>query len=210
MIPHNERAVESQLLGDPRVSKVKVEGKSIREFVHEQVKDSLTQIRKSGKLTWAKGSEGQPKDPKFVVGKLRKDKTWIGPIGRGKYYVQNMRVFLSNGTEIKSMSQIDTKPIKEMVQQRGGAYLEQTFPSDLDRVKEALEIYARQAVLLDPNICGYCFQFSEADRKKMTAHMFKFHPKEFNAEMAEATADLDDDDAPVTQAEAEAPSVIAE
>ncbi len=208
MLTQNERALESQLLGDPRVSKAKVEGKSFKQIVEEQVRDSLAQIRKSGKLTWQKGALGEARDPKFVVGKLRKDKTWIGPIGRGKYYVQNMRVFLANGVEIKSMAQIDTKPIKEMVQQRGGAYLEMTFPSDMERVKEALEIYARQAVLLDPYICAYCFQYSEADRKKMTAHIFKFHPKEFNTEMAEATDDSDEGPSP--QVEAEAPSVAAE
>jgi hypothetical protein len=209
MLTSNERALEGQLMADPRIVKAKVEGKSLTQIVQETVKDQIAQIRKSGKLTWAKGSLGEARDPKFVVGKLRKDKTWIGPIGRGKYYVQNMRVFLSNGTEIKSMASIDTKPVIEMVQQRGGAYLEMKFPSDMERVKEALEIYARQAVLLDPHICGYCFQYSEADRKKMTAHIFKSHPKEFNAEMAESTSGMEDEDV-APPAEPEASSVAAE
>ena len=183
MLPHNASALESQLMGSG-ATKVKVEGKTVRQFIQEQVKDAIAQIRKT-KLTWQPGAAGEPRDPKFVVGKLRKDKTWIGPIGTGKYYIQNMRVFHSNGVEVKGFGSISDKPVKEMVPQRGGGFVEMTFPSDLERVKEALLAYSRQAVQLDPNICPYCFQFSSADRKVMGRHVFKFHPKEFNREMAE-------------------------
>lgn len=209
MLPHNASALESQLMGSG-ATKVKVEGKSVKQFIQEQVKDAIAQIRKT-KLTWQPGAAGEPRDPKFVVGKLRKDKTWIGPIGTGKYYIQNMRVFHSNGVEVRGMGTISDKPVKEMVPQRGGGFVEMTFPSDLDRVKEALVAYSRQAVALDPNICPVCFQVSEKDRVKMTAHMFTKHPKEFNAEMAAATKEAEEAEAePAPPAEAEATEATVE
>jgi hypothetical protein len=110
-------------------------------------------------------------------------------------------VFHSNGVEIKGMGQISDKPVKEMVPQRGGGFIEMTFPSDLERVREALASYSRTAVLHDPNICPYCFQFSDSDRKKMTHHVFSKHAREFNEEMASASAKEAEDAEPVAPPE---------
>jgi hypothetical protein len=196
VITHNERALEAQLRG-AGAGDVKVEGKTVRQFVQEVLADSLAQIRKN-KLTWNKGTLPEAADPKKVVGKLRLDKTWIGPIGRGKYYIQNMRVFLANGQPIKDLRSISEKPIKELVKQVGGGVIEVEYPSDRERVEESLKAYASQAALNDPNLCPYCFAYSSGNRKDMTGHVFKTHPADFNREIAETTTS---DEEPATAPE---------
>lgn len=212
MLPHNAASLEASLRGVAGVDKVKVEGKTVRQFVQDVLAEQFALAKKT-KLTWQKGQIGEPTDPKFRVGKLRKDKTWIGPTGRGKYYIQNMRVFLANGEVLKDLRSISDKPNKEMVKQPGGGVIEETYKSDRQMVEEALASYARQAAANDPNICPYCFQFSEPDRKKMTHHVFSKHPKEFNAEMASAGEGVEEDELPQTnmsEAPAEVPTVATE
>lgn len=185
--------MEASLRGIKGVDKVKVEGTTLQEFIRETVKDSLEQIRKHGKLTWTKGSIPPPVSDKMIRGKLRLDKPYIGPIGRGKYYVQNATVLFSNGEKVRDLSVISRQPVKEMVQQKGGGFLEMTYPSDWERVEEVMRSYIMQALKLDPNLCPYCVRFSSGDRREMTAHVYKLHPKEFSEEMeGTATGALDD------------------
>jgi hypothetical protein len=211
MLTHNEKMIEAQLRGIPGVEGVKVEGKTVRQFVQEVLADSLAQLKKN-KLTWNKGQMPEPNDPKKRVGKLRLDKTFIGPIGRGRYYVQNMRVFLANGQPIKDLRSISDKPIKEMVKQGGGTgtVLEVEYPSDRSRVEEALRAYASQAAMNDPNLCPYCFMFSSPKRTEMTRHVYDKHPKNFNEEMAMAPS-ADDEDVPTPDsAEPESTTALTE
>ena len=190
MIETNKRSLESSLLGIQGVSKVKVEGMSLKEFVQNTVQESLAQIKKT-KLTWGRGQIPPPVNPKFIRGMLRMDRPWIGPLGRGKYFIQNALVLFGNGEKVKDLSTISRAPVKEMVQQRGGGFIEMTFPSDWDLVENAMKIYVMAALKLDPNLCPYCVRFSSEDRKAMTKHVFEKHPKEFTAEMESVTSTED-------------------
>ena len=183
MLSHAERQLESQLAG-AGATKVKIEGKSLKKFIQETLAEQIALARKT-KLTWRKGEIDEPADAKKRVGKLRLDKPYIGPIGRGRWYVQNMRVFTAAGQPLKDFSPISTDKVIEHVADRTGKTTEVKFPSEMERVQEALTFYAKSAAANDPNLCPYCFAYSEANRKLMTQHLFKQHPKEFQAEMAE-------------------------
>lgn len=199
MLETNKRSLESQLLGTG-AKNVKVEGTTLKEFIRSQVAESLAQIKKT-KLTWGRGSIPPPVNEKFVLGKIRTDKPYIGPIGRGKYYVQNATVYMANGERLKDLSTISRQPIKEMVQQRGGGFVEMTYPSDWERVEDAMKIYITDALKLDPFLCPYCIKFSSEDRRAMTHHVYSRHPKEFAAEMENAAAGAPDEE-PVAAPEA--------
>lgn len=191
MLQENERALASSLRG-AGMEKVKIEGTNVKEFIKATIADQLAQIRKT-RLTWRQAKDlGEPRDPKMVRGGLRLDKPYIGPIGKGRWYVQNAAVFYSNGKKVGDMNVIPDKPIVEQVKQAGGGFIEERFPSERSRVQDALKIYIHEALLLDPHLCAVCVQFSNSDRVKMTAHMYLKHPKEFNAEMAQATGQQDD------------------
>ncbi len=186
MITQNAQSLESSLRG-AGMERVKVEGTNLKDFIKATVSEQLAQIKKT-RLTWRAGQNlGEPRDPKMVRGSLRLDKPYIGPIGKGGWYVQNAAVFYRNGKKVGDMNVISNSPIKEQVKQAGGSgFIEETYPSERSRVQDALKIYIREALLLDPFLCPYCVQFTHTDRKQMTHHVFSKHPKEFNAEMAAA------------------------
>lgn len=185
MLQQNERALEASLRG-AGMGGVKVEGTKLKDVIHAVVAEQLAQIKKT-RLTWRQAKDlGEPRDPKMVRGLLRTDKPYIGPIGKGGWYVQNAMVMYRNGKRLNDLNVISDKPVKEMVKQAGGGYIEETYPSERQRVQDALKIYIREALQLDPHLCPYCVQYSNTDRKQMTHHVFSKHPKEFNAEMAAA------------------------
>jgi hypothetical protein len=210
MIQTQERALEASLLGDPRVSKVKIEGTKLADFVKATVADQLAQIKKT-RLTWRAGQNlGEPRDPNMVRGHLRIDKPYIGPIGKGGWYVQNAMVLYRNGKKVGDMNVISNSPVKEQVKQAGGGYIEEVYPSERSRVQDALKIYIREALLLDPHLCPYCVQYSNTDRKQMTHHVFSKHPKEFNAEMAAAGGQPVIEDEPEPEPTPEVQTEVAE
>ena len=185
MLTQNAQALESSLRG-AGMERVKVEGTKLKDFIQATVAEQLAQIKKT-RLTWRAGQKmEEPRDPKMVRGSLRLDKPYIGPIGKGGWYVQNAAVFYRNGKKVGDMNVISNSPVKEQIKQNGGGYIEETYPSERSRVQDALKIYIHEALLLDPHLCPYCVQYSNSDRKVMTHHVFSKHPKEFNAEMAAA------------------------
>jgi hypothetical protein len=159
------------------IKDVKYEGSNLRQVIREVLKDEYASLRKN-RLTWSRGSEDDPRDRRFVVGELRKDGfPYIGPIGRGKYYIQNSTLYLSNGrkADIEKVSHdrwtylnVDKVLTEEL--------------SDYERVQEAMASYTRVALAMDPNLCPYCALVSPKTRKDYMQHVYQEHPKEFLAD----------------------------
>jgi hypothetical protein len=169
------------LKGAPKtlgITKVKYEGSDLREVIREMLKEEYATLRKN-KLTWARSSEREIADPRFVVGELRKDGyPYIGPIGRGRYFIQNGKLYTSNGVPF-DIEKVSTEPSK--TKDKDGNITE--WPSDRQFVDECLASYYRTALALDPNLCPYCAQVSLSDRKAYMEHVYRVHPKEFLADV---------------------------
>jgi hypothetical protein len=78
-----------------------------------------------------------------------------------KYYVQNCRVFKTNGDEVTLQSVFDAENGSPL-------YL---------RVKEALTNHLDQAVAHDPQLCKTCMQFRAATMEELMRHTFEAHPE---------------------------------
>lgn len=77
-----------------------------------------------------------------------------------KYYIQNCRIFKTNGQELTLQSVYD---------------LENGSPLYL-RVADAFQIHLDQAVVHDPNLCKHCRQFQAKDAEDMLQHIIDIHP----------------------------------
>jgi hypothetical protein len=156
------------------IANVRVEGTDMREAIRAMLKEEFASLRRV-RMTWARNSEEDPKDPRYVVGELRKDGyPFIGPIGKGRYFIQNGRLYTSNGRPF-DIEKVSTEPFK--TKDRDGNITE--WPSDRQFVDECLKSYYRSALALDPNLCPYCAMVSLKDRKAYMTHVYKEHPKEF-------------------------------
>jgi hypothetical protein len=160
------------------ITKVKVEGSDLREVIREMLKEEYVSLRKN-RLTWARNSEYEVRDPRYVVGELRKDGyPYIGPIGKGRYFIQNGKLYSSNGRPF-DIDKVSTEPFK--TKDKDGNITE--WPSDRQFVDECLASYFRTALALDPNLCPYCALVSLSDRKSYMQHVYAEHPKEFLADV---------------------------
>ncbi len=176
----HEAAVRGILAGAPRelgIKNVKVEGSNLREVIKTILKDEFASLRKN-RLTWKADQLEPPPDPKLQIGKLRKDgKPYIGPIGAGKYYIQNGEILSSAGQPVSTDV---ISRIQPLVKRPDGT--EVTYRSDWELVNECLSNYLRTALALDPNLCPYCARYSTATRMDYMRHVYKEHPKEFVAD----------------------------
>lgn len=77
-----------------------------------------------------------------------------------RYYVQNMRVFRTNGDRIDLTDVFD-------LEGGGPIYL---------RVKESYEQMAKDAARADPNLCRHCWLFTSISSAQYLTHMVTEHP----------------------------------
>ena len=195
MLPQNESSVRS-VLASRGATKVRVEGTSIREVVQALFAEEFAKLKKV-RLTWNPSTIPDSPNPKMMVGLLRKDRPYTGPLGVGRYFVQNMMVLYSNGEPVKDMSLISNeKRVERIVDGKGNFLREQVFQSDREAVDNALRFYMQIAVRLDPNLCQFCVQFTTEDRTEYLKHLRKRHPQEFQKLL---TADPEDDEEPVEE-----------
>jgi hypothetical protein len=186
MQPQHEQSVRGIL--NPKVAEnVTVKGTSIRDVVRKILGEEFEKLKKV-RLTWKADSLEPPSDPSLQIGKLRKDgRPYIGPIGDGRYYIQNGIVLRSNGEEVEDLSTIsEHKPVE---QRRDGRIV--TYKSDREMVDEALASYMRVALSLDPNLCPYCARVSARTRQDYMRHVYSKHPKEFVEEMEQGETRAD-------------------
>lgn len=180
MLPQNEAAVRG-ILGPKVAENVKVSGTSLRDVVKRILGEEIAKL-KTVRLTWKTDTLDSPADPSLQIGKLRRDgRAFMGPIGSGRYYVQNGLVLRSNGQEVEDFATIsDHKPT---ALQRDGNVI--TYKSDRELVDEHLANYMRQALALDPNLCPYCARVSAKTRQEYMRHVYSKHPNEFMQEMSD-------------------------
>ncbi len=133
-------------------------------------------LNRNTRLTWNKGETplDNPDNGKFV-GEVCLSLPYVF-VDR-KFYIQNCRVFRSNGTEI-SMEQL----FKEV---DGALYL---------RVDAAYQEHLAQAVVHDPQLCKSCKLFRAKTPDDMLRHLISDHP-DLVAKMAgiEEQAPADDE-----------------
>ncbi len=178
MLPQFESAARGAL-ASRGASNIRVEGKSVKDVIRELFAEVWAEQKKV-RLTWNPASIGEPADPGMKIGLLCKWKPYTGPLGIGRYFVQNMMVLYSNGEPVTDMTTISTeKRTERIVDGKGNFLRDQVFPSDREQVDNALRYYMQIAVRLDPNLCRYCVQFSTDDRDEYLRHMKKVHSAEF-------------------------------
>jgi len=178
MLPQFENAARGALQSRG-ASNIRVSGTSIKEVVQTLFAEEMAKLKKV-RLTWNPGQAPEPPDPSMKIGLLCKWKPYTGPIGIGRYFVQNMMVLYSNGEPVEDMSTISTeKRVERIVDGKGNFLREHTFKSDREYVDEALRFYMQIAIRLDPNLCRYCVQFSTDNRDEYILHMRQKHKPEF-------------------------------
>jgi len=195
MLPANESSIRS-VLASRGASKIRVEGTTLREVITALYGEIKAEQRKT-KLTWngAPNPDECP-DPKLQVGELMKWKPYTGPLGIGRYFVQNMKVLYSNGQPVKDLSTISTeKRVERLVDGKGNFLREATFASDKELVDNALKYYMQDAMLRDPNLCPHCFAFTTTDKTDFLRHLKKVHKAEFEKLLA---LDEDEEEVPPT------------
>lgn len=181
MLPQSEAQIRGILSGAPKeldVRNIKFEGTNLRDVIRTVLKDEFASARKV-RLTWNRAAEEDPKDPKYVQGELRKDGfPYIGPIGDGKYYIQNGVLYLSNG---KRADMTKVSRTRKKLRDKDGNETE--LKSDMEWIEECMGSYLKTALALDVNLCPYCALVSPRTRKDYMEHVYKAHPKEFLADV---------------------------
>lgn len=144
-------------------------GRKLERMTPESAADQMLQekyrLNRNTRLTWNRGEVplDKPDEGRFV-GEVCLSLPYVFVDRR--YYIQNCRIFKSNGTET-SLDNI----FKEV---DGAAYL---------RVDEAYKEHLKQAVLHDPQLCKGCKLFRAPSPDAMLRHMITDHP-EIVAKMA--------------------------
>lgn len=180
-----EQGLKASLNADARVKKgsVIVEGTTLKELVQSILGEEMEKLKKV-RLTWNRDKAPIAPDRSLQVGELRKWLPYIGPLGKGRYYIQNTTVFHSNGVEADP-AKISDKRWVETVRDKAGNITEYERPSDLELVTKGLTDYLAAALKTDPNLCRYCGLFTAPDRTAYMKHVYKQHRDEFNKEMGE-------------------------
>lgn len=141
------------------------------EMVSKQVYSEARIRDAKAKMTWNPAKvkvTDTAGNPIGYTGEFNKYLPWIsipgqGTDGRdrtGKYYIQNGRILLSNGTPI-SMDEIAEK-----------------WPADLPRVEDAYEKFLLVAEAKDPMLCKICKAYSADNIDDSQDHLITAHPDE--------------------------------
>lgn len=153
----------------------------VKEVIAQEVERRLEKERRT-KLTWSSPEKAWKQ--RGVA-----DPNWVGkPIGtdgfdlklpymsyNGEYYVQNCRIYLSNGTRI-SLEEVrnDALPLHAPCPN----CRERNFPCTVrEYVGRQLDQWRKQAVALDPMLCRFCFEHTADSPDEYAVHLASVHPE---------------------------------
>lgn len=156
----------------------------VREVIQQEI-DKRLEKDKRAKLTWStpkqawsqRGVRGPEGVEKFVgkpIGTDGFDMKLPYMSYNGEYYVQNCRIYLSNGQRIK-LSEVrnDALPYHAPCPH----CRERNTPCTVQEyVGRQLEVWKKQAMELDPMLCRYCFEFTAPTPDEYADHLATMHP----------------------------------
>lgn len=133
-------------------------GYTSAEEVAAIVMAETRKLAKGTKLTWNPDKLPIAGKAKMIGNELCLSLPYV--LVEKRYYIQNSRVFLSNGQRVT---------LDEVYEREGGAgcYL---------RVKEALDNFNAMAVEASDSLCKYCFAYEAPSHELSTKHMIEKHP----------------------------------